>query len=178
MSSKHYQHLNDEALLEFYHSTRNLAAFRHLYTRYKDSLYRYCAQMNFTCTNRVLEELWTNLLEHPPVLQGRLLRSWLFIRINKLLRRHLEEPAEAGTGRPEHQQQGEPLLEAIQQLPRSQRNILLLHMECRLPLATIADIEGISLKRCRDQYHQGKEQLREILHGPRRQPWRIVEVTV
>ncbi|MFI2812811.1 MULTISPECIES: RNA polymerase sigma factor [Microbulbifer] len=178
MSRKHYQHLNDEALLEFYHSTRNLGAFQHLYSRYKDSLYRYCAQMNFNYASRVLEELWTSLLEHPPALQGRLLRSWLFIRLNRLLRRHPEETLETSPATSRAGPPGAPLLEAIQQLPRRLRNIVLLHMECQLPLATIADIEGISLKQCRDHYHDGKEQLREILHGPRRQPWRIAEVTV
>lgn len=170
MSRKNFQHLNDEALLDYYHSTRNLKAFRLLYTRHKDSLYRYCAQMNFAGTASALEELWNNLLEHPPQLRGRLLRSWLFIRVNKLLRNCAGQYPDTPQQVPDP---GNKLLAGIQQLSRVERNILLLHMECQLPLATVADIEKISLKKCREHYRRGKERLEEILQGPQRQPWRI-----
>ena len=175
MSLKDYQHLDDEALLDYYHATRNVRAFRLLYARHKDSLYRYCTQMNFAGAGTLLEELWRTLLERPPQLCGRLLRSWLFIKLNKLLRNY------AGHDPGETQPPPAPeskLLVAIQQLPRVERNILLLHIECRLPLATIADIEKMSLKTCKAHYERGKERLEEILHGPERQPWRIEEVSV
>ncbi|WP_346839416.1 sigma factor-like helix-turn-helix DNA-binding protein [Microbulbifer sp. SAOS-129_SWC] len=174
LSRKEIQHLSDEALLDYYHSTRNLKAFRQLYARHKDSLYRYCSQMCAASAAGVLEELWRSLLERPPQLCGRLLRSWLFIRLNKLLRNCTDtdnrEPAPALVD--------DTLLCGIQQLPRIQRNVLLLHLECELPLATVADIESISLAACRDHYHRGREHLDEILHGPKRQPWRIEEVEV
>lgn len=178
MSRKDLQHLSDEALLDYYHSTRNLNAFCQLYARHKDSLYRYCAQMNFAGASGVLEELWNDLLERPPQLYGRLLRSWLYIRINKLLRNCAGQDPDAPQQSPGPD---DKLLTGIQQLPRVERNILLLHLECQLPLATVADIEKISLKRCREHYRDGKERLEELLYGPQRQPWRIEraeEVTV
>ncbi len=173
MSRKDFQHLSDEALLDYYHSTRNLNAFRQLYARHKDCLYRYCAQMNFAGTNGVLEELWNSLLEHPPQLYGRLLRSWLFIRVNKLLRNCAGQDPDTPQRAPDPDDR---LLAGIQQLPRIERNILLLYLECQLPLATVADIEKISLKRCREHYRSGKERLEEFLYGSQRQPWRIEEV--
>lgn len=175
MFHKDFQHLDDEALLEYYHATRNLEAFRQLYVRYKDCLYRYCTQMNFAGTGAILEELWCDLLERPPELRGRLLRTWLFIRTDRLLRNYAgsdpDTPRETPT--PDN-----PLLRGLQQLPRIERNILLLHLECQLPLATVADIEKLSLKTCREHFQRGRERLEEILHGPKRQPWRIEEVSV
>lgn len=175
MSWKDYQHLDDEALLEYYHSTRNIKAFHLLYTRHKDSLYRYCAQMNFAGTSAILEELWHNLLERPPQLCGRLLRSWLFIHVNKLLRNYAGQDPDAPQQAPAPESK---LLLGIQNLPRVERNILLLHIECQLPLATVADIEKLSLKACKAHYARSRERLEEILHGPERQPWRIEEVSV
>ncbi|WP_193165876.1 RNA polymerase sigma factor [Microbulbifer hainanensis] len=175
MSWKDFQHLSDEALLDYYHSTRNIKAFRQLYARHKDCLYRYCTQMNFAGAASVLEELWRGLLERPPQLCGRLLRSWLFIRVNKLLRNYAgaDPDAKQNSLLPDSQ-----LLQGIQQLSRTERNILLLHLECELPLATVADIEKISLKSCREHYRSGKDKLDEFLHGSKRKPWRIEEVEV
>ncbi|SEA50250.1 RNA polymerase sigma factor [Microbulbifer marinus] len=173
MSWKDFHHLDDESLLEYYHSTRSPNAFRQLYARYKDSLYRYCTQMNLTGADSVLEALWSSLLESPPQLHGRRLRSWLFIRTNSLLRNYAGQDPDSSQPAP---MQDNKLLAGIQQLPRIERNILLLHMECELPLATVADIEKLSLKKCRELYHQGKERLEEIIHGSHRRPWRIEEV--
>jgi DNA-directed RNA polymerase specialized sigma24 family protein len=171
----HLHQLSDEALLDYYHSTRNIRVFRLLYARHKDKLYRYCSQMNLAAAGSVLEELWKSILERPPQLCGRLLRSWLFIQVNKLLCNATEQnpdtPAE--TSVPDSK-----LLAALQKLPRIERNILLLHTECRLPLTTIADIERISLKKCREHYHNGGERLETLLNGSRRQPWRTKEVAV
>lgn len=169
MFRNHFQLLNDEALLDYYHSTRNIHAFRLLYSRHKDCLYRYCAQVNLFAAGSVLEELWKNILERPPQLCGRLLRSWLFIHVNKLLCNFTgeEQDTPADGTIPDSK-----LLSALQELPRIERNILLLHTECRLPLATIADIEGISLKKCRENYHSGRARLESLLYGSQRQPWR------
>ncbi|WP_231902355.1 RNA polymerase sigma factor [Microbulbifer thermotolerans] len=173
LSRKDYRQLSDESLLDYYHSTRNIKAFRELYARHKDCLYRYCVQMDPAVANEVLEILWNGLLEHPPQLSGRLLRSWLFIQVNKLLRNHACQNAQAPRRVPPAQSRA---LQGIQQLPRIERNILLLHIECALPLATVADIERISLKRCKEHYRRGKEKLEEFLYGPQRQPWRLKAV--
>ncbi|GAA5525637.1 hypothetical protein Maes01_02209 [Microbulbifer aestuariivivens] len=183
MNRNAFQHLSDEALLDHYHSTRNLRAFRQLYQRHKDSLYRYCAQMNFPAAGNIVEQLWRGLLERPPELCGRLLRNWLFIRASQLLTQrhenlqHNPETVRGDTTEAELPPPGrnDALLAALQQLPRIERNILLLHMECRLPLVTIADIERISLKQCRAYYQQGKDRLRTMVHGPERQPWQVDE---
>ncbi|WP_323847271.1 hypothetical protein [Microbulbifer magnicolonia] len=173
MSPNDFQHLSDEALLDFYHATRNINAFRQLYQRHKDVLYRYCSQMNFAGASGVLQALWNNLLEQPPELSGRQLRSWLFIQVNRLLRNCASQDPDA------QQQLADPenrVLAGIQRLSRIERNILLLYTDCQLPLATVADIEKISLKKCREYYRTGKEKLEEFLYGPQRQPWRIAEV--
>ncbi|WP_237065936.1 sigma-70 family RNA polymerase sigma factor [Microbulbifer guangxiensis] len=186
MTRNAFQNLSDEALLDYYHSTRNLRAFRQLYSRHKDSLYRYCAQMHFPSAASVVEQLWDSLLERPPELCGRLLRNWLFIRASQMLGisetatdgEENSAPRESTYAEPAAAAESDRLLSAVQKLPRIERNILLLHMECRLPLATVADIERISLSKCRALYQNGKERLREILHGPERQPWQVKEVTL
>ena len=123
----------------------------------------------------MLEKLWNSLLEQPPQLGGRLLHSWLFIQLNKKLRKYAQQAADIPRKTPKPDN---PMLAAIQRLPRIERNILLLYLECRLPLATVADIEQVSLKKCRAFYHSGRQRLQEILGRTQRQPWRIEEVSV
>lgn len=166
-----FQHLNDEALLAYYHASRNLRAFRLLYQRHKDALYRYCAHMNAGGAVQVLEELWQSVLERPPQLSGRLLRNWLFIHASHRLQECADNTQEA-----EATAKDEPAaVSALRQLPRRERNIFLLHREFQLSLATVADIEKLSLRRCVEYYHRGREKLQEVIQGPRNRPWRIGE---
>jgi len=178
LSLKLYQQLSDEDLLDHYHSTRNVKAFRHLYMRHKDALYRYCSQLNQPATDSVLQQLWEGLLERPPELCGRMLRTWIFIRVNKLLEEMAEVTPDLNVEIQTNQTGQSKVLTAIQQLPRIEKNIFLLHNECRLPLATVADIENLTLSKCRQYYRAGKEKIEEFLFGPKRQPWRVKEVNV
>ncbi|MCO1335587.1 hypothetical protein MO867_14705 [Microbulbifer sp. OS29] len=170
MSRKALRHLSDEALYKHYKDTRNPAVFRLLYCRHKDSLYRYSMQMAPSAAAPLLQKLWRGLLKNPPELHGRILKSWLFITINKLLKHEfsytVKETAEGGSR--QHR-----VLSAIQKLPPQLRNILLLHMECKLPLATVADIERLSLNTCRDMYHNARSKLNDDIYGSERKPWQV-----
>lgn len=178
MSLKLFQQLNDEDLLNHYHSTRNVKAFRHLYMRHKDVLYRYCSQINQSAADSALQQLWEDLLERPPELCGRMFRTWIFIRVNKLLEQTAEITPDLDAETQTKQVHQSKVLSAIQELPRLEKNIFLLHNECRLPLATVADIENLTLNKCRQYYRAGKEKIEEYLFGPKRQPWRVKEVNV
>jgi DNA-directed RNA polymerase specialized sigma24 family protein len=169
MFTENFHHLSDEALLAYYHTSRNIRAFSLLYQRHKDSIFRYCSQMNSANASRIVEELWKNILERPPNLYDRLLRSWLFINANNLLNSNCDETIEQNTS--EKKPSKANTITALQQLSRIERNIFLLHIECNLPLATVADIEKIPLRICRAHYRTCKERLESILHGSERKAW-------
>ncbi|GAA5444386.1 hypothetical protein Misp06_02572 [Microbulbifer sp. NBRC 101763] len=170
MSRKAFQHLTDEALLDHYKETRKTVVFHQLYTRHKDALYRYSIQMAPASSAKILQELWQKILENPPQLHGRLFRNWLFIQINKALREQQALNEHKSTA---VDYRKSAVLVAIQKLPSLQRNILLLHMECKLSLATVADIEQISLKKCREYYHRAKEQIETLVYGVQPKPWQV-----
>ncbi|GAB2896288.1 RNA polymerase sigma factor [Microbulbifer echini] len=170
MSRKAFQHYSDESLLEHYRETRSLAVFRPLYARHKDALYRYCVQMASTSTTQLLQTLWQNVLEDPPQLHGRLFRNWLFIQVNKALR---EYSSPIGQTSSQMMPEQNKVIAAIQKLPLLQRNVLLLHMECKLSLATVADIEKMSLKKCREYYQLARQQVETLIYGSEAKPWQV-----
>lgn len=170
MSRKAFRHLSDEALLKHYRETRKPAVFHLLYARHKDALYRYCVQLAPASTEQLLGDLWQDILERPPQLDRQLLRNWLFIQVNILLSKQANRSCEAQTYNRNHQG---TVLSTIQKLPAKQRNVLLLYVECRLSLATIADIERISLKTCRELYHSAREAVETQIYGTHRKPWQV-----
>lgn len=174
--------LCDEALLEYYYQTRNYKAFQLLYQRYKNPLFRYCIQISQARGCQLLEDLWNEILETPPKLAGRRLSNWFYIQINRRVRNgNLDTPVvtDGDEGAASHEREKiqqtlqHPLLNAVQQLPRQERNILLLHRECELSLATVADIERLSLQRCREKLHSALQALEITLHGSAHKPWKI-----
>ncbi|WP_444930239.1 RNA polymerase sigma factor [Microbulbifer sp. SSSA002] len=170
MSRKELCHLSDEVLFQHYKDTRNPSVFRLLYDRHKDSLYRYCLQMAPSSTTPLLQQLWRGLLENPPELHGRRLKNWLFIHINKRLKQEYFSNLKVAE---EEVQSHNRVLFAIQKLPTQLRNVLLLHMECKLPLVTVADIERLSLHKCRSLYYQARAMLEEYIDGAERKPWQV-----
>ncbi|MCQ3827821.1 sigma-70 family RNA polymerase sigma factor [Microbulbifer elongatus] len=166
--------LSDEDLLQQYRSTRNPKAFREIYQRYRDPLFRYCAQMNLERCNLLMEEFWLTLLQEPPSLHGQRLKNWLYTRLHKVL--NTVDPNVKADGATESPLQSavesSDVLSAVQQLPRRQRNIFLLFNECKLSLATIADIERISLSVCRQELAHGRQSVAFNLHGSVRKPWK------
>ncbi|MFV8782067.1 RNA polymerase sigma factor [Microbulbifer sp. SA54] len=176
--------LSDEALLTHYHSTREFKAFKLIYQRHKDRLYRYCVQVSRRNCAALLEQLWFNLLEKPPRLGGRLLRNWLYIQANRMLQggafaksstdEHLADSSEntAFEALARGDADRAALLQAVQQLPRIQRNIFLLHVECGLSLGLIADIENLTLKACTAYYRQSRDSLETLINGQPRRAWK------
>ncbi|USD22758.1 RNA polymerase sigma factor [Microbulbifer variabilis] len=168
MSRKAFQQFSDEKLLEHYREKRSLAVFEPLYNRHKDALYRYCVQMAPSSTTQLLQALWENILQNPPQLHGRLFRNWLFIQVNKALREHVDSTTQSEALTSESK-----VVAAIQKLPKLQRNVLLLHMECKLSLASVADIERISLKKCREYYQLARQQIETLIYGSQAKPWQV-----
>jgi len=177
--------LTDEALLDHYHKTRDFSAFKLLYQRHRTPLYRYCVQIGLSRGDTLLHALWAGILEKPPELYGRLLKNWLYIQINRIIRDGIPETLAASAGTAENipektvtenvmaTLQDNPVLNAIQQLPRQQRNIFLLHRECQLSLATVADIERLTLRQCREALHQAIQSLEIRLCGPFNKAWQV-----
>lgn len=172
--------LSDEALLTHYYRTREFKAFRLIYQRHKDCLFRYCVQMSSRHYSGILESLWESLLEQPPKLGGRLLRSWLFIQANRMMQRG-DFKSSDGSCPPGAENDGlfggastssaDKLLQAVQQLPRQERNVFLLHTECRLSLATVADIERLPLKECTAIFHRARSNLEIGVNGRPQRAW-------
>ena len=179
--------LSDEELVSRYCDTRNHKAFQEIYLRYKDELFRYCAQMVPRHCTQLMEVFWYGFLETPPQLQRRRLKNWLYIRLNRLLRNPSTFTFEADTAGQEYLENsaGEPpgkslsealessdILRAIQQLPMAQRNVFLLFTECGLSLATVADIERSTLASCRQVLQESRDSIEQALYGSARKPWK------
>ncbi|GAB2505187.1 hypothetical protein GCM10008940_03790 [Microbulbifer agarilyticus] len=166
--------LSDEDLIQQYYHTRNRRAFREIFRRYKEPLFRYCAQMDLARCTLLMENFWLSLLSEPPLLERQQLKNWLYIRLNRVLKSACSDVAsESGpqeTTLHDAFEQSD-MLKALQQLPRRQRNIFLLYNQCGLSLATVADIERISLAVCRQELADGGKSLEFNLHGSARKPW-------
>lgn len=174
--------LSDEELVSRYCDTRDHRAFQEIYLRYKDELFRYCAQMLPHRCTQLMEAFWSAFLETPPQLQRTRLKNWLYIRLNRLLCAPVTYPPD--TGNPADTSAcaqsdalhsaliGSDVLRAIQQLPMAQRNIFLLFTECGLSLATVADIERIPLARCRATLEESRNSIEHALFGSTRKPWK------
>nr|WP_158217369.1 sigma-70 family RNA polymerase sigma factor [Microbulbifer agarilyticus] len=166
--------LSDEDLIQQYYHTRNRQAFREIFHRYKEPLFRYCAQMDLARCTALMENFWLTLLSEPPLLERQQLKNWLYIRVNRLLNSACGDvTSEINSQETTLQNAFEQsdMLKALQQLPRRQRNIFLLYKQCGLSLATVADIERISLAVCRQELADGSNSLEFNLHGSARKPW-------
>ncbi|MBB5210786.1 RNA polymerase sigma factor [Microbulbifer hydrolyticus] len=166
--------LSDEDLVTTYCDTRNHKVFQEIYQRYKDELFRYCAQMAPQRCIPLMESLWGAFLKAPPKLHQHQLKNWLYIQINKRLRvpGSDEQVSTSNDASLREVLENSPVLKAIQQLPLRQRNVFLLFTECGLSLATAADIEQISLSACRDLLQKSREQIDHTVHGGERRPWK------
>ncbi|WP_299593737.1 sigma-70 family RNA polymerase sigma factor [uncultured Microbulbifer sp.] len=166
--------LSDEDLVAQYYDTRNHKVFQEIYQRYKDELFRYCAQMTPQRCIPLMESLWAKFLDAPPKLHQHCLKNWLYLQVNKQLR--TVDTTEVITGSDDADLakalEKSAVLRAIQQLPLRQRNIFLLFTECGLSLATAADIERIPLAVCRNLLQQSREHIEQAIHGTARKPWK------
>lgn len=166
--------LSDEDLVNQYCNTRSQKVFREIYRRYKDPLFRYCAQMAPRHCAQLMEYFWSAFLQAPPRLYDRRLKSWLYIHMNRLL---LTPDAPLPATETENESlcsalENSDVLRAVQQLPRRERNIFLLFTECGLSLTTVADIEKLSLALCRNILQQSRRAVQHAVHGSARKPWK------
>ncbi|WOX05204.1 RNA polymerase sigma factor [Microbulbifer pacificus] len=166
--------LSDEDLVNQYCNTRSQRVFREIYRRYKDALFRYCAQMAPRQCSQLMENFWGAFLQAPPNLGGCRLKNWLFISINRQLQNPDAVPEEARTENDSLRSalENTEVLRAIQQLPRRERNVFLLFTECGLSLATVADIEKLPLALCRHVLNQSRQMVELTVHGSARKPWK------
>ncbi|HEY8568646.1 MAG TPA: sigma-70 family RNA polymerase sigma factor [Microbulbifer sp.] len=166
--------LSDEDLVKQYCDTRCQRVFREIYRRYKDALFRYCAQMAPRQCSQLMENFWGAFMQAPPKLGSRRLKNWLFISINRQLQSPDAMPDEAGTEDDSLRSalENTEVLRAIQQLPRRERNVFLLFTECGLSLATVADIENLPLALCRNVLNQSRQMVEFTIHGSARKPWK------
>ncbi|MBN8432012.1 sigma-70 family RNA polymerase sigma factor [Microbulbifer salipaludis] len=166
--------LSDEDLVSRFYEARHHKVFQEIYLRYKDQLFRYCAQMAPEYCVSAMESFWKSFLDAPPKLYRQQLKNWLYIRLCRTLRSpsaNRDNP-QAEEARLSEALASSSVLSAIQTLPRQQRNIFLLVTECGLSLATAADIEQIPLSTCRALLQQGREHMEHALNGSARKPWK------
>lgn len=166
--------LSDEDLVNQYCVTRSQKVFREIYRRYRDPLFRYCAQMAPRQCVLLMEHFWNAFLQAPPDLCERRLKNWLYVRINRLLQIP-DAPPQIAAADDESlcsALENSDVLRAIQQLPRRERNVFLLFTECGLSLATVADIEKLPLVLCRNLLQQSRQAVQLAVHGSARKPWK------
>ncbi len=81
-----------------------------------------------------------------------------------------ETIADAESGQPHHRAmamaQAQALIDAIQALPATQREVMLLHIEGELTLAQIAEVVGVGFETAKSRLRYGLDRLRKV-----RQEW-------
>jgi RNA polymerase sigma-70 factor, ECF subfamily len=185
--------LTDEACMARYQQG-DAAAFRTLYTRYRDRLHRYTLRLatRGSEAEEVFQEVWLTVIRsrdnYRPTAS---FAAWLFSIAHRRaadrwrsLGRHAPE-ARDGIGEdeidlaeqhvlashetPERHAHNErlrhALLEAVQQLPWPQREAFLLRAEGELSLDEIAAVTGVARETAKSRLRYAQRRLREALEG-------------
>jgi RNA polymerase sigma-70 factor (ECF subfamily) len=143
----------------------------------------YCCDGNPTEAEEVLQVAYLEVLDGKAIFSGRSrFRTWLFgvirnvaasrrrrrrLRAALLLRRHDEAPRPTPEVAADHRLLGHEqevrLRDALAQLPRRQREVLVLTFYEDLTIQAASEVLKISLGSARTHYHRGKQRLRTLL---------------
>lgn len=175
----HLAHLADRAIVQIFLLTRDESAFRLLYRRYKDVLWRLALRLNGgdqTVAADVTQDAWLRAVERLPQFRWESgLRTWLcgFVvmrsreqwRTELIHHKHLDgleraalEPAPTGFGAEKLD-----LETAVAALPPGYRAVLTLHDIEGWKHHEIAELLGISTGTSKSQLMRARQALRRVL---------------
>ena len=150
---------SDETLVGRY-VRGDAAAFDLLYKRHELRVWRYLERnvRNQETTDELLQEVWCTLARNAASLESATrfrtrLFSLAYDRMTTALR---AQPAAAGNS-------ANPLVQALGQLSREQREVYLLHIEGHLSVGEIAEITETAIDTAQNALRGARLKLRELL---------------
>lgn len=184
--------LSDEACMVRYQQD-DAAAFRVLYTRYRDRLFRYVLRLVTRASEaeEIFQEAWLAVIQSKNSYRPSIsFAAWLFSIAHhkaadrwRSLKRHApdwqyageEQPRDvtdeyiAAGDTPEHGTHNDhlrkALLDAVQRLPLPQREAFLLKAEGDLSLEDIASITGVPRETVKSRLRYAQQRLRDTLRA-------------
>jgi len=178
---------SDEALMLAY-AQGDMKAFEMLYQRYREPLYRYVLRFcsDDALANDLFQGSWEKIIKGRRKYRSKVpFRAWMY----RITRNHVtdhyrrlkpetdQEPGSLpGTlATPEDHfsklQNRADLVQAIDQLPLVQKEVILLKLEAGLDLATIADVTGVNSETAKSRLRYAVRKLKQAMqvHEPEMQ---------
>lgn len=172
----------DEALMRAY-GAGDAQAFRRLYARHADAVYRYCLRSSGSAAQaaEITQDVWMRVIEWRDrhVDQTRF-RSWLFRIAHNRIVDHWREQArrtasdvnmaalDDGAPSAERRAHAENCADQLQTqlstLPPEQRELILLREEGELTLEQMADLQGVGRETVKSRLRYALAKLKEALH--------------
>lgn len=157
----------------------DMAAFELLYRRHKDALYRYFLRhVEAADAGELFQDVWKNLVQaRSQYREDAPFGAWLFrIAHNRLMDHYRQSrptdevpedlPAPVDVQpqvQAERADTARSLIRALAQLPREQREIIVLREERDLSLEEIAEIQGVGRETVKSRLRYALAKLREVL---------------
>ncbi len=152
----------------------NQAAFRQLYDKYKQPLYRTAVAIcnDPADAEDILQDSFVKIfykigtLRNPAFLEGWMYRIVINAAKSATKSRHRKwDEIEDGSllSHPEKDSQWHQLTQALQRLSLGYRNVFILIAIQELPQEKVANILGISIGTVKSQYHRARKKLQKIL---------------
>jgi RNA polymerase sigma-70 factor, ECF subfamily len=175
----------EDKILVWQFNRGDTASLCRIYEKYRDDLLRVAAALlqDKTGIEDVLHDVFVDFAQTTGrfELKGNL-KGYLAICVanrardrNRAVRRHgtasLDERLVRSTGPegPEHaavsREQTQLLAGVMMELPEEQREIVVLHLQGRMPFRQIARLQGISVNTAMSRYRYGLDKLRSALDG-------------
>jgi RNA polymerase sigma-70 factor (ECF subfamily) len=170
---------SDEALMYAY-AKGDMAAFEHLYARYRGPLYRYILSRvgDSVTANDLYQGSWEKLIRARKSWRATApFKAWLFRIAHNHLVDHLRrarpmadvamdslvaaDPGPQEQLLADHRQAA--LAAAIESLPEEQKEALLLKLEAGLDLQTIADVTGVGRETAKSRLRYAVDRLQNML---------------
>lgn len=182
----------DESLMLAYAKHGDHAAFTTLYTKHKNSLYRYCVRMvgNEALGAELFQDAWSKVIkarEHYKVKAK--FKTYLFHVARNLIIDHwrkkqpdmvsFHEYDDSGfeldseidlVAEIERSEQIQEFKTAVLQLPPIQRDVVLLHYDHGLSLEQIATLDGIGRETVKSRLRYAMKKLKQTLNQEKQEP--------
>ncbi len=177
MENEHKQRYDDSDIADAIESMKmgSAEAFRILYDKYKDSIYRFCVRMldDRIAAKDLFQEVFLKVYESRAQFRGGSFTAWLYAVTRNLcinyLRTHKQyESFEEGYYIPMKSHEGDiglkdSLEKAIAQLPIPLKEALLLREYEECSYQEIADILSIDVSLAKVRVHRARTLLRKLL---------------
>jgi RNA polymerase sigma-70 factor (ECF subfamily) len=172
---------SDEALMAAY-AGGDVSAFERLYARYRGPLYRYILRQvgDAPTANDLYQGSWEKIIKAREKYSASApFKAWMYRIAHNHLVDHFRRIRPLAELSPENMASGNPgpeqvamgaqaaasLTEAVLQLPREQREALLLKLESGLDLQSIAEVTGVNPETAKSRLRYALGKLRNSLAG-------------